>query len=118
MDISCSLPPGPHAVEQIRLAESLGYRRAWLNDSPALYWDAWMTLAMAATETEQIGLGVSVVVPSLRHVLVTAAAIATLEDLAPGRPAVIVGTGFTGRYMLGQRPLSWAAVAVYVRALR
>jgi 5,10-methylenetetrahydromethanopterin reductase len=118
MDVSCSLPPGPDALDQIRLAESLGYRRAWLNDSPALYWDVWMTLAMAARETERIDLGVSVVVPSLRHVLVTASAVATLEHIAPGRAAVIVGTGFTGRCMLGQRPLSWSSVAQYVRALR
>ena len=97
MDVSCNLTPGPDTVEHIRMAEALGYRRAWLNDSPALYRDVWMTLALAAERTERIGLGVSVVVPSLRHVVVTASAIATLEALAPGRSAVIVGTGFTGR---------------------
>ena len=118
MDVSCNLTPGPDTVEHIRMAEALGYRRAWLNDSPALYRDVWMTLALAAERTERIGLGVSVVVPSLRHVVVTASAIATLEALAPGRSAVIVGTGFTGRCLLGQRPLPWAGVELYVRALR
>jgi 5,10-methylenetetrahydromethanopterin reductase len=118
MDVSCNLTPGPDTVEQIRAAEALGYRRAWLNDSPALYRDVWMTLAVAAEHTEHIGLGVSVVVPSLRHVVVTASAIATLEAMAPGRAAVIVGTGFTGRVLLGQRPLPWSMVEQYVGALR
>jgi 5,10-methylenetetrahydromethanopterin reductase len=118
MDVSCNLTPGPDTVEHIRAAEALGYRRAWLNDSPALYRDVWMTLAVAAEHTDHIGLGVSVVVPSLRHVVVTASALATLEAMAPGRSAVIVGTGFTGRVLLGQRPLTWSAVEQYVAALR
>jgi 5,10-methylenetetrahydromethanopterin reductase len=118
MDVSCNLTPGPDTVEHIRAAEQLGYRRAWLNDSPALYRDVWMTLAVAAERTDHIGLGVSVVVPSLRHVVVTASAIATLEAMAPARTAVIVGTGFTGRVLLGQRPLAWSAVEQYVGALR
>jgi len=118
MDVSCNLTPGPDTVEHIRAAEALGYRRAWLNDSPALYRDVWMTLAVAAEHTDHIGLGVSVVVPSLRHVVVTASAIATLEAMAPGRAAVVVGTGFTGRVLLGQRPLPWSAVEQYVDALR
>ena len=51
--------------------------------------------------------------------MTTAAAIATLVELAGvERVAVAVGTGFTGRYTLGQRPLPWARVAEYVTALR
>ena len=57
-------------------------------------------------------------VPDLRHVLVTASAIATLEHLAPGRAQVAIGTGFTGKMALGQRPLTWAFVEKYVRTLR
>jgi 5,10-methylenetetrahydromethanopterin reductase len=47
-----------------------------------------------------------------------AAAIAGLAELAPGRVAVGVGTGFTGRMVLGQRPVRWSEVAEYVRVLR
>ena len=57
-------------------------------------------------------------IPSLRHVLTNAAAIATLVDLAPGRTNVAIGTGFTGRLALGQRPLPLAAVRDYVEKLR
>jgi 5,10-methylenetetrahydromethanopterin reductase len=104
--------------EHVRTAEALGYERAWLYDSPALYPDVWVMLARAAELTERIGLGPAVLVPSLRHPMVNAAAIATLEALAPGRVAVALGAGFTGRYVLGQKPMRWADVAEYVGALR
>jgi 5,10-methylenetetrahydromethanopterin reductase len=105
-------------VEWARLAEQLGYRRVWLYDSPALYPDVWMTLDRVAAATARIGVGPGVLVPSLRHVATQAAAIATLEQAAPGRVAVAVGTGFTGRRLLGQPPLAWSRVAAYLRALR
>ncbi len=118
MDISCGFPPSNDAVEHAVLAESLGYRRAWVYDSPALYGDVWVTLARMADRTERIGLGPAVLIPNLRHVLVQASAIATLESLAPGRAVAAIGTGFTGRMALGQTALPWREVEAYIRALR
>ena len=118
MEISCGIPPGPRAVEHALVAERLGYERVWLYDSPALYPDVWVTLAQIAEATTRIGLGPAVLVPSLRHVVVQANAIATVEAIAPGRLVVAIGTGFTGRMALGQRPLPWARVAEYLRQLR
>ena len=77
-----------------------------------------MTLARAAERTDRIGLGPGVLVPSLRHPIVNAGAIATLVDLAPGHVAVAIGAGFTGRHVLGQRPMRWADVRAYVLALK
>jgi 5,10-methylenetetrahydromethanopterin reductase len=117
--LSCAFATAMSTPEHVAVAEGLGYERAWLYDSPALYPDVWVTLARAAERTTTIGLGPGVLIPSLRHPMTNAAAIATLVELAgPGRVAVAVGTGFTGRFALGQRPLRWADVAVYVRALR
>jgi 5,10-methylenetetrahydromethanopterin reductase len=118
VDVSCAFAPGPDVVEHAVVAESLGYERAWLYDSPALYPDVWVTLARVAERTDRIGLGPAVLIPSLRHVLAQAMAIATLESLAPGRTVAAVGTGFTGRMALGQKPLPWAAVEEYLRQLR
>lgn len=112
------LLPGPGIVEQAQAAEANGYSRVWLSDSPAFYRDVWMTLAEVAEHTNTIGLGPAVLVPSLRHVVTQAAAVATLESLAPGRAVVAVGTGFTGRMALGQQPMPWAEVAEYVAAVR
>jgi 5,10-methylenetetrahydromethanopterin reductase len=118
MELSFSMPPGPRVVEYAGLAESLGYRRLWLYDSPLLYADVWVTLARVAEATTTLGIGPGVLVPGLRHVATTAAAIATLESIAPGRVAVAVGTGFTARRLLGKRPLGWKSVEAYLRALR
>ncbi len=118
MEISCAFATSPDTPQHIALAERLGYRRAWCYDSPALYPDVWMTLALAAERTSRIGLGPGVLIPSLRHPMANAAAIATLAQLAPVRVAVAVGSGFTGRLTLGQRPLKWSFVEAYVRALR
>jgi 5,10-methylenetetrahydromethanopterin reductase len=118
MEISCGFAPGARTVEYVKLAEQIGYERAWLFDSPALYGDIWMYLALAAAATDRIGLGTAVLVPNLRHPLVTASAIATLESLAPGRVAIAIGTGFTARMALGQRPLTWKYVHDYTAQVR
>jgi 5,10-methylenetetrahydromethanopterin reductase len=118
VEISCAFATSLETPEHIRIAESLGYARAWAYDSPALYPDVWVALSLAAERTERIGLGPAVLVPSLRHPMTNAAAVAGLCALAPGRVAVAVGSGFTGRYTLGQKPLRWADVELYTQALR
>lgn len=118
LDLSCTFPPGPDTPEHIALAENLGFRRAWVYDSPAFYLDVWATLARAADRTERIGLATGVVVPQVRHVMATASAIAMMERLAPGRFALGVGVGFSGQRALGRRPMPWSDLADYVEALR
>jgi 5,10-methylenetetrahydromethanopterin reductase len=119
LTLSCAFATSLDTPEHVRIAEGLGYRRAWLYDSPALYPDVWVQLCRAAERTERIGLGPGVLVPSLRHPLATASAITTLVDAAgAARVAVGVGSGFTGRMAMGRRPVPWARVAAYVRALK
>ena len=116
--ISCVFAPSLDTPAHIERAESLGYRRAWCYDSPALCADPWMVLALAAARTRTIGLGPASLVPSLRHPVVTAAALATLAGLAPGRVSTAFGTGLTGRMLLGERPMRWADVQDYVGCVR
>jgi 5,10-methylenetetrahydromethanopterin reductase len=118
MHVSCGLAPGRDTAELAVLAESLGYHRVWVWDSPALHGDIWMSLALIAERTRTIGIGPGLAVPSLRHVMVTAAAAATLEGLAPGRTAIALGTGFSARLLLGEKPMRWADVEQYVRQLK
>jgi len=117
-DISCAFATSMATPEHVALAEQLGYRRAWLYDSPALYPDVWMVLAECARRTSTIEIGPGVAIPSLRHPMVTAAAIGTLTTLAPGRVNVAIGSGFTGRLTLGQKPLPWRYVREYVLAVQ
>jgi 5,10-methylenetetrahydromethanopterin reductase len=115
---SVALPPSKHIVEQARVAAALGYKRVWVFDSPALYGDVWVALARIAEGVPDIGLATGVAVSSLRHPMVTASAIATIEELSPGRLWAYFGTGFTARHAMGQRSLKWSDLAVYIQQVR
>ena len=119
IELSCAFATSPESHEYARIAESLGYRRAFFYDSPALYPDVWVQLCRAAERTARIGLGPGMLIPSLRHPMTSAAAIATLAGLAGAERVVVrVGAGFTGRMAMGQRAMRWSDVAAYVRTLR
>jgi alkanesulfonate monooxygenase SsuD/methylene tetrahydromethanopterin reductase-like flavin-dependent oxidoreductase (luciferase family) len=79
------LPPGPRTVEYAVLAEDLGFRAVWCPEIPAFGHDIWVTLARIAEKTKHLKFGPSVLIPSYRHPMAQASAIATLEQLAPGR---------------------------------
>src|SRR3954470_12798744 len=116
MRISCATPTTLDSAAHVAIAEELGYARAWIYDTPQQSPDVWMMLALAAQRTERIGLGPGVLVPSLRHPMVNAAATAALAALAPGRVAVAFGTGFTGRRAMGHGAITWAYMEAYIRA--
>jgi alkanesulfonate monooxygenase SsuD/methylene tetrahydromethanopterin reductase-like flavin-dependent oxidoreductase (luciferase family) len=118
MEVSCAFPTALDSPENIALAEQLGYTRAWVYDTPQQSPDVWMTLALAAERTERIGLGPGVLVPTLRHPMVNAAATAALAALAPDRVAVSFGTGFTGRRAMGYRAIPWSYMDSYIRTYK
>ena len=107
--ISCVFAPSLDTPAHIELAERLGYRRAWCYDSPAVYADPWMVLALAAGRTRAIGLGPASLVPSLRHPVVTAAALATLVRLAKRAP----GSGIDDFWRQADRASDWSSAAPY-----
>jgi 5,10-methylenetetrahydromethanopterin reductase len=115
--------PLPDVVRQVQLAERLGYDTAWITDSHLVCRELWVTLAACATATSRIRLGPGVTVPHSRHVSVTASAIATLNDLAPGRVVIGVGTGGSSAQTMGLslaqvgRAATLAQTATALRAL-
>jgi 5,10-methylenetetrahydromethanopterin reductase len=115
---SCAFPPSVDVVAKARLAERLGYRRVWMFESPALHDDMWIGLARVAEATERIGLATGVAVPGLRHPMVTASAIGTVYELAPGRLITAFGTGYTSRSVIGQKPVKWADLTRYVQQVQ
>jgi 5,10-methylenetetrahydromethanopterin reductase len=118
MKISCGLAPSLAVVEHAQLAETLGYDRVWLYDSPAIYLDIWVSLARIAERTDHIGLGTAVLVPSLRNVMATASAIAAIEGATPGRLACGFGTGATARWTLGKDALTLDETGKFLHQLR
>ena len=115
--LACAFPPSTDLPRLAQVAESLGYERVWVYDSPALYGDVWVAIQRAAEATERIGLATGVAVGFLRHVMVTASAIATIEELHPGRLTFAIGTGYTGARAMGQQPMRWPDLDAYVRQL-
>lgn len=119
LTISCGFNSALNSHEHAAIADQLGFKRAFFYDTPAIAADVWIQLARAAERTSNIILGPGVMVPSLRHPMVTATAISTLASIAgPERVIVAVGAGFTGRITMGQRPLSWAFISEYLEALQ
>ncbi len=110
-------PPGGVAAE-MREAEALGYDRMGVWDSPALFREPWLTLGAVARETSAMRIGTWVSNPVSRHPVVTASAIATLEDLAPGRTYFGIGSGGTGVWHLGHSAARLDDLREYVAAVR
>ncbi len=115
---SVALPPSPRFVAHAVIAEQLGYERLWAFDSPALYTDIWIALARAADATTTLGLGTGVAVPSLRHPMVTASAIAAVEEIAPVASSSRTERDSLARKTLGQKPMRWSDLERYAREVR
>jgi len=103
--------PLPVIVRQVQLAESLGYDTAWITDTHLVCRELWVTLTACATATSRIRLGPGITVPHTRHISVTASAIATLHELAPGRLVLGVGTGGSASETMGLSVAKTARVA-------
>src|SRR6266446_6839621 len=90
--------PRPRTVEYALLAEDLGFRAVWCPEIPAFGHDIWVTLARIAEKTKRIKFGPSVLIPSYRHPMAQASAIATLELKVAG-PSML-GIGCPDRHPL------------------
>ena len=101
MDYGIALAPAADAWTLVQRAEALGFSHAWFYDTQMLCADVFVAMAAAAVHTSRIRLGTGVLIPSNRIAPVTANALASLNQLAPGRIVFGVGTGFTGRNTMG-----------------
>jgi 5,10-methylenetetrahydromethanopterin reductase len=98
-------------------AESLGFDSVWVADSQMLFSDCYVVLALAARQTTRLRLGPGTAICGTRIAPVHAAAVATLNRIAPGRIHLGIGTGNTAMRTMGQRPMRVADYAEYLRVL-
>ena len=101
MDFGIALPTAADSWKVTKEAEELGFTHAWFYDTQMLSADCFVAMGAAAVNTRRIRLGTGVLVPSNRIAPVAANALATLNQLAPGRIDFGVGTGFTARRAMG-----------------
>ncbi len=118
MDPSISLATAADSWKVVARAEALGFSEAWFYDTQMLNADPFVAMGAAAMRTERIRLGTGVLVPSNRIAPSAAAALASLNALAPGRVDFGVGSGNTARRAMGQRALKLADLAEYVRVVQ
>ncbi len=101
-----------------RLCEALGYRCLWYTDV-RFGRECYLGLASIAAHTERILLGPGVTDPYTRHPAITAAAIATFDELCGGRARLGLGVGGQGFRELGiGRPRPIAALRETVAMVR
>jgi alkanesulfonate monooxygenase SsuD/methylene tetrahydromethanopterin reductase-like flavin-dependent oxidoreductase (luciferase family) len=80
--------------------------------------DVYACLAVAATRTSRIQLGTGVSIVGTRIAPVTAAAIASINRLAPGRTFLAIGAGNTAWRLMGHKPMRLSELEEYVRVVR
>ena len=79
--------PNPDAGQAVGLAQAAEEAGAeWIGVADAFWWrDVWMLLGEVASATQRIELGPAMTNPYMRHRFHTASALATLQEMAPGR---------------------------------
>lgn len=98
-------------------AEELGYDSVWMADSQMIWSDVYASLALVAHRTSRIRVGTGVAVAATRPAPVTAAAIASINQIAPGRTFLGIGTGNTAMRIMGHKPMTMAAFDDYLTTL-
>lgn len=101
----------PAVADAAALAEQLGFDGVWVGDHlacPAPVLDAPSCLAVAASATERVSVGFSVMLLGLRPVAWAAKQLATIQTISGGRLKLGVGVG-------GEFPQEFAAAGVNVR---
>ena len=113
------LPNHPlELLDWVKLAEESGFDIAGIADSQSLYRDVYVCQGLVATNTRRIRFGSRVINPITRHPAVAACAAASIEELAPGRTMIGIGTGDSSVDNIGVRPSTHAQLIAYVRTLR
>jgi 5,10-methylenetetrahydromethanopterin reductase len=106
----------PHEVlmDTARLIEQVGLSTLWYGDE-RFYYETYTGLAAAALATSRIRLGPAVSDPYTRHPAITAAGMASLDELSGRRAVLGYGAGASGFEILGitaSRPVATLKEAV------
>jgi 5,10-methylenetetrahydromethanopterin reductase len=113
------LPSAPgEFTEWVKCAEDSGFDILGLADSQSVYRELYVSMAITALHTTSIPFGPRVTNPLTRHPAVTASGIATLEEMAPGRTFLGIGTGDSALAAIGEKGVSLNALREYVLAVR
>lgn len=105
-------------VKVARDLEDCGWDGLCVVDSQNLSGDPYVSLAMAATVTERLGLGTAVTNSVTRVAAATATAIVSVDRVSSGRALLGIGRGDSALAHLGRAPARVKQFETYVRHLQ
>jgi alkanesulfonate monooxygenase SsuD/methylene tetrahydromethanopterin reductase-like flavin-dependent oxidoreductase (luciferase family) len=114
----CVLSKPDLCAPQAQLAEDCGFTHVWVSDTQMMAGDPYLCLGLIAQQTKRVKLGTGVAVVGTRIAPVTANSIATLNQLAPGRVILGIGTGNSAWRAMGMAPRSLRELREHVRVVR
>ena len=95
----------PYDVALVRAmaeaADAFGYDLVGIADTPGIAMDPWVATTLLAARTQRARVAVCVTNLVTRHPAVSAASIASVNLLAPGRVLLGIGVGHSGTRNLG-----------------
>ena len=105
-------------IQQVRMLDEAGIAMIGCGDSQALYHEQFIRCALAAEHVERAQVGTWITNPVTRHPAVSAAGIATVDDLAPGRAFLGVGTGDSTVYNASLKPATLKTLENFITTVR
>jgi 5,10-methylenetetrahydromethanopterin reductase len=121
MQIDIRVPVGttiPSVVDFIARCEDAGFDGVGVHDHPHRGRDVYMTLGLAAARTRRLRLYPATSSPVVRHPLLLASAIHSLQEIAPGRVCLTVAPGFLAARAIGRTRGTVAFMRSAVLAIR
>jgi 5,10-methylenetetrahydromethanopterin reductase len=119
MDFGISVLARPDScAREAQLAESLGFSHVWVADTQLMAGDVFVCLALIAAATTSVKLGTGVAIAGTRIAPVTACALGSLNQLAPGRVICGIGTGNSARRAMGLPPYTLRELRAHVHVIR
>jgi 5,10-methylenetetrahydromethanopterin reductase len=107
----------PTVARAVR-AEQAGFHQVWISESHLSVREVFVVLGLVAANTRRVQIGPGVTNPILRDLTVTAAALATVDDISGGRALCGIGSGDTPIFMLGKRRARLAEMRDAIVAIR
>jgi 5,10-methylenetetrahydromethanopterin reductase len=114
-------PYTPELCERLaQRADRYGYAMIGIADTPGNAMDPWVSAAIVARSCRRARVAICVTNLLSRHPAVSAAAIASLDDLANGRAVLGIGAGNSGTKNVGlakSRPHELADGVIFIQTL-
>lgn len=101
-----------------RDVEERGFDLLGVADSQSVFRELYVALAVAALNTSRVRLGPLVTNPLTRHLVVTASAISSVDELSRGRAVLGLGSGDSAIYTIGAPPATLTGLEDAVVTLR